>query len=352
MNSKQQSTLGGRRKPSLKLSLGTVNETSKDQKVEGSENVMKSLNINGGLDSTVPVSRTPIPRSAKTPRIIDEGVEKFKQFDWSINQLDLELLHFANNARPLGSSVSLIRSSYALRRSLHQIRHLFRVNASSIYPSIVENERPASLEPIILGKRSRAMRDPLNLVKVPNRMIEDDDVLTSSLEELPEQFGRLGEDMLSFLRFLHDIPEFTDENLTHSMQTAHADIMYWEQCLSDHQGNFITPAVQRYVNNLSDEIGEHARTIKKALDLFQKNGINYIRSAQTQAQTGFQNLSTVATFFSAMTATTLQFAWDKEGALFAVVNGLWIASLVFSVASAIHSQLVYQCGYRHISRTS
>ncbi|KAG8941019.1 hypothetical protein FRC03_004919, partial [Tulasnella sp. 419] len=81
MNSKQQSTLGGRRKPSLKLSLGTVNETSKDQKVEGSENVMKSLNINGGLDSTVPTSRTPIPRSAKTPKIIDEGVEKFKQFD-------------------------------------------------------------------------------------------------------------------------------------------------------------------------------------------------------------------------------------------------------------------------------
>ncbi|KAG8937129.1 hypothetical protein FRC03_008265, partial [Tulasnella sp. 419] len=145
-------------------------------------------------------SHTPTPVTPNIPKVAAEGANKFDNLDKHVRQLDSELLSLANNVRPLGSSVSLIRSSYALRRSLHQVRHLFRVNASSIYPTIFENEQPASLEPIILGKRSRAMRDPLNLVKVPNRMIEDDTVLTSDLEEFPEQFGRLGEDILSFLR--------------------------------------------------------------------------------------------------------------------------------------------------------
>jgi hypothetical protein len=51
-------------------------------------------------------------------------------------------------------------------------------------------------------------------------------------------------------------------------------------------------------------------------------------------------LSTVATFFSAVTATTLQFSYDLERtALSDAVNCFWFASMVFSIAAAVNSLL-------------
>ena len=50
----------------------------------------------------------------------------------------------------------------------------------------------------------------------------------------------------------------------------------------------------------------------------------------------------VATFFSAVTATTIQFTYDKNvTSIERAVNLLWVGSLVFSLASAINSQLAY-----------
>ncbi|KAG8938280.1 hypothetical protein FRC03_007440, partial [Tulasnella sp. 419] len=266
------SSAGGRRRhPLPRLPLAMPYEKSNDH----SEGVESAMNPSNTVDTypIPPTPRTALPRPAKSTRIIGEGVAKFKLSDSSIGQLDTELLRFANNVRPLGSSVNLIRSSYALRRRLHKIRHLFRVNASEIFPSFVENEEPTSLEPIVLRKRYRAMRDPLNLVKVPNRMVESKKHLALDLEEFPQQLEKLAEDMISFLRFLHDIPEFTDENLTHRIQAAHADIRYWALSFSGHKGKFKTTAVQRHVNNLCDELREHIQIMTEALKVFQKDGM-------------------------------------------------------------------------------
>lgn len=50
----------------------------------------------------------------------------------------------------------------------------------------------------------------------------------------------------------------------------------------------------------------------------------------------------VATFFSAVTATTLQYSFVKNDApIDQAVNLLWVTSLVFSLASIINSQLTY-----------
>ena len=52
------------------------------------------------------------------------------------------------------------------------------------------------------------------------------------------------------------------------------------------------------------------------------------------------NLSTVATFFSAVTATTLQFSFNLTGTpIRDAVNSFWFASLVFSIAAAVNSLL-------------
>ncbi|KAG8916205.1 hypothetical protein FRC01_003300 [Tulasnella sp. 417] len=87
---------------------------------------------------------------------------------------------------------------------------------------------------------------------------------------------------------------------------------------------------------------EHMEAIRDALKLFVMEGVTTIRTAQNHTQNGLQNLSTVATFFSGVTATTIQYSFDKvDSHLQQVVNALWITSLVFSIASSINSQLAY-----------
>ena len=126
-------------------------------------------------------------------------------------------------------------------------------------------------------------------------------------------------------------------------------------------GQFKYPAVQRYVHDLTGEMGEHLDSIASSLSMFieigsfltpyprslyQQHplmliaGVPTIRFAQKHAAANLLNLSTVATFFSAVTATTMQFSFDQTGTPLAdAVNGFWFTSLVFSIGAAVNSLL-------------
>jgi len=69
-------------------------------------------------------------------------------------------------------------------------------------------------------------------------------------------------------------------------------------------------------------------------------GVPTIRFAQKHGAMNLLNLSTVATFFSAVTATTLQFSFEMINApVEHAVNSFWFLSLVFSIAAAVNSLL-------------
>lgn len=69
-------------------------------------------------------------------------------------------------------------------------------------------------------------------------------------------------------------------------------------------------------------------------------GVPTIRFAQEHASQNLLNLSTVATFFSAVTATTMQFSFNMtDGILAKAVNCFWFISLVFSIQAAVNSLL-------------
>ncbi|QRW04770.1 BRCA1 carboxy-terminus (BRCT) domain protein [Ceratobasidium sp. AG-Ba] len=113
---------------------------------------------------------------------------------------------------------------------------------------------------------------------------------------------------------------------------------YRASCLRDFQGQLKTPAIAKYINDFTEDIGEHMDTMKDSLDTF----LVAIRASQERTVTGLQNLSTVATFFSSVTATTIQISFSTHGSLLSdCVNALWMSSLVFSIASAIGAQLAY-----------
>lgn len=66
-------------------------------------------------------------------------------------------------------------------------------------------------------------------------------------------------------------------------------------------------------------------------------GVPAAITSQNRMLSNLQNQSTMATFFSGVTATMLQYSLAAQGGnrLSAAANGFWFASLVLSVASAL-----------------
>jgi hypothetical protein len=71
-----------------------------------------------------------------------------------------------------------------------------------------------------------------------------------------------------------------------------------------------------------------------------ENGIPAVIASQNRIATNLNNLTTIATFFSAVTATTLQMSYQATSThLDVIVNTFYFASLILSVAAALHSLL-------------
>ncbi|KAG8793598.1 hypothetical protein FRC17_008419, partial [Serendipita sp. 399] len=88
------------------------------------------------------------------------------------------------------------------------------------------------------------------------------------------------------------------------------------------------------------EMTIHLETITRALKDFVDNGVPAIRFAQKHNGDNLLNLSTIATFFSGVTATVAQYTFDQTATIIdKIVNMLFFGSLVLSIAAAINSLL-------------
>ncbi|GJE97468.1 WD40 repeat domain-containing protein [Phanerochaete sordida] len=259
------------------------------------------------------------------------GAESFSKFERRIINLDKELRNFANAARQLGSSVGILSSSFHLRERLAQILFLFRENAADLFPRKVHRQpREGVMNPSVRPRRKAKS------VHIARPAILDD----LDAEDFPDQLQGLAEDVIIFLDCLNEFPEFTDEGVNTSITSLEGDLKYWASCLKAYEGQFKYPAVQRYLHDLTSEMGEHLDSITSSLQIFIEIGVPTIRFAQKHAAANLLNLSTVATFFSAVTATTMQFSFDQvDGPLQNSVNGFWFTSLVFSIGAAVNSLL-------------
>ncbi|KAG8788489.1 hypothetical protein FRC12_014530, partial [Ceratobasidium sp. 428] len=279
-----------------------------------------------------------------------EGVATFRAFDNNARSLDRQLQGFANSVRQLGSSVGLMNATYHLREALIQIEYFFRENAADLFTEIrrgnaeiaratKQNEYSEGSDTDSLLKKRRILdKDRIHTGMRPHvKPVGDFELFPSEMEKLSERIG-------VFVDRLNDIPEFTDELVNATFMSFASDLRYRASCLGEFKGQLKTIAVQRYINDLSVDIGMHMESMKDALNTFSEVGIPTIRHAQNHTANGLQYLSTVATFFSGVTATTIQYSFDQVGNTRAdLVNALWIISLIFSIASAINSQLAYHC---------
>jgi hypothetical protein len=118
--------------------------------------------------------------------------------------------------------------------------------------------------------------------------------------------------------------------------------------------------VRRFLDELSAEIQLDIERLSRSIASFvsvgeclhvkdsrilmnHSQGIPMIQHAQNKKANGLLNISTVATFFSGVSATALQYSIASHStASQQLVNFSWISALVFALASAINSQIAYR----------
>ncbi|EAU89752.2 hypothetical protein CC1G_07477 [Coprinopsis cinerea okayama7 len=301
----------------------------------------------GALKSEASKAQAPSFEDDRDVPSVDEhiqaaGADAFNRFQRSVNSLDKELRNFANAARQLGSSVAILASGFHLRERLAQLLFLYRENAADLFPRKVSHVVRENANGVDSGvypgsrKRPRTLRGKAPHLHVPRPTVTEN----LDPEDFPEQLELLARDVRTFLNCLNEFPEFTDEAVNASILSFEGDLRYWASCLREYSGQFRYPAVQRYIHELSQEIKEHLDTITSSLRMFIEVGVPTIRFAQKHGSNNLLNLSTIATFFSAVTATTLQFSFERaELPDEQAVNTFWFASLVFSIAAAVNSLL-------------
>ncbi|KAI9465719.1 WD40 repeat-like protein [Lactarius psammicola] len=301
-----------RREPTMSKLLDALNELGKQDR--------------GEVDPIDVVQHASFEDDGDVPGVNEQlqqaGADAFNRFQRRVNDLDKELRTCVNTTRQLGSSVAILASVLQLRNRLTQISFLFRENAANLYPRKV----------VRLPRESLVGRS-----KLPRRRLAR---LRTSQAHFPQQLELFASDLSTFSYSLNEFPEFTDKAVDTPITAFEDDLKYWASCLIAYEGNFRSPAVQRYLHELMTDVSEHLSSVSAALSMFIEVGIPTIRFAQQHVASNFLNLSTIATFFSAVTATTLQYSYQNVGTGTAdAVNAFWFTSMVFSIAAAVNSLL-------------
>ncbi|KAF8835610.1 WD40 repeat-like protein [Paxillus ammoniavirescens] len=156
-------------------------------------------------------------------------------------------------------------------------------------------------------------------------------------EMLPMQVESFARDFATFLDCLNEFPDLSNGTVNQSMEGFEADLKYWASCLAEYKGQLGSPAVRRYIHDLTPEIGDHIDKVTRTLSMFIEIGLPTMRLRQQNDASRGLTLSTVATFFSAVTATTLQYSYNATGDVLSdSVNALWFSSLLLSIAAAVN----------------
>ncbi|KAJ1301957.1 hypothetical protein OPQ81_000794 [Rhizoctonia solani] len=275
-----------------------------------------------------------------------EGIEKSRVFDESISLLVLKLQSFSNAIRQLPSSVGLLNATNLLRSRLPRVQRLFQDNASGLF-DFIPRAAGVTINPLSGNLR----RGSSNKGNSRERVLPSPQPV--DISALPTELESLSEDLEVFLNHLYGVPEFIDESVhtTHGEVNASItafikDLRYRASCLREFEDRLFSkePVISGHINDLTEDLVLHMVNVRDALNTFIEVGIPAIRYSKQRMAASLQNLSTVATFFSGVTATTLQFTFEHHGSrLSDLVNALWIGSLVFSISSAINAQLAYHC---------
>ncbi|KAK7033091.1 WD40 repeat-like protein [Favolaschia claudopus] len=215
--------------------------------------------------------------------------------------LERQLELFASSVRQLGSSLGLYKGSREFQRQLSNIRRLL--------------EDESQIERLLTPKAHNSLSETW----------------------VHQDLWLLVDSLTVFSTAWDDFPEFIDNDRRHYLVALEQDLLVWLNIVGSYE---YSPEFLRCVRELLyDTILELDNMTKRLAD-FIATGVQEISFAQKHSTQILWNSATIATFFSAVTVTTIQYSYMQTNHWLEVtVNSLWFSSLVLSVSSAINSVL-------------
>ncbi|CAE6483933.1 unnamed protein product [Rhizoctonia solani] len=359
--------------------LGSTSDvSSRDDPPISSDAVDRNHNENRGPNSSPPgrSNSTPLAQlqhhGAVNAHLVNfarkqletEGVKIFEDLNQEAEEVDAALRLLGSSMQLFGSSVGVLHAIYQLRKSLLRLQFHFGENAAFLYEdSVKPNEKRYACEVKPDMKFNGQINEPDLLTQkrnTPNFITEKTSNMPQTMEidtdtkyELRKVMGRkryrtiggsmeqVNETLKEFIERINEISGFHDELINRSFGSFAEELNYRVDAFKrlNYQPN---KAFKEHINKLAAVFGHHLRKMNHALKNFQKNSIPIIQRFQEHRSLGLQGLSAVATFFSGITASTIQYQLDDTStSLQGAVNGLWIMSLACSIASAVSAQVVY-----------
>ncbi|KAF8332727.1 uncharacterized protein EI90DRAFT_693671 [Cantharellus anzutake] len=244
----------------------------------------------------------------------DQRRKAFRDYQRKLEQLQEVLEKCATNVRKITVAVILADGIGKLQRQLHSASDVMRRTICPLWGEATPSE----------AKDGQDLSD-----------------------SLPEKFKTLAQLLEKFDSGLKILPGFNQvqyhivEEVHRSLLDFKQDLLYWNINLLQFSGNFYRNASRHHISTIADHMSNHLGDITKALEEFLGHGLYTIRYYERRPT--FENLSTVATLFAGVSASTIQLSYDgNKKRLFEAVQFLWIFSLCLSIASAISSQVSYR----------
>ncbi|KAF8074131.1 WD40-repeat-containing domain protein [Lyophyllum atratum] len=257
----------------------------------------------------------PYQEDPHTHQAIADSYIRFKKH---ISALSHQLGLFLSECRQLGRSYALILAAKDVREGLENLLSKFYDNAAHLSPLLPEP-----------GPTDNANS-------------------AAGVESFPFWLEGVATACENFRERLNEFREYTDESVKVKslMGFFGKDLRYRASCLKEYSDKLDTDYMRYYIHDLADEMGDDLGNMVSAFTFFNDYGMPAMQYEQRRDTDIVLNMSTVATFFSAVTVTTLQMSVDRASAdnaknfqFLSVVNTFLFGSLVLSIGAALNSLL-------------
>jgi len=271
---------------------------------------------------------------------MDRRCEDVKYFD-----------KFRASGRQLGLPLGLIASSRLVEQGINIMHYFMWKNAVKLFPG-QNTDLPAPGQTI-----------PHTFKVKTEKGIETRSSYNAN--DFPYVAALLAEELSKFIDFWDNVPKFVEEGVSKSATSLRDELevlvvlapsipyclhckQYRVECFRTSHLRCETGVSRRYLYDLCGIIEPQIAALGQALNDFVEVGAEAVRSTQQYARLNLSNMSTIATFFSAVSTGMIQISIQKKDTLLEkAVNLLFIGSLVFSVAAVIQS--LWALAWNHTS---
>ncbi|KAF5377910.1 hypothetical protein D9615_006793 [Tricholomella constricta] len=216
-----------------------------------------------------------LANNSHTPNAILKAYERFKK---RIEKLDIELGKFSKECRQLGRSYALIIAVRDLREKLNNMLSAFQENHTDTQ-----------------GLASKHLNDLMAAAASPS-------MISTWLKGVADAYEQ-------FCERLNEFREHTEEctKVKSVVQRFECDLKYRASCLKAYNGShyFSYINMRLFIHDLMDDMGGDLDEISTAFNFFNTYGAPAMQYEQKRDTENVHNMSTVATFFSAVAATTI-----------------------------------------------